>query len=230
MSRMFLIPINGELRPMRTWNCFVGCDYFCTYCNARQLALTRLQNSPRYQDGFKPHLVESELSRRFKPGEFIFVGYMGDISFASRDEAYCILSIIRKFPQTDFLLCSKNPACFFDWDLNIPPNVFPGTTIETNWDLGLSKSPAPLHRYKAMRALGHQKKFISIEPICDFDLGEMLTWMEEIKPEIVEVGADNYHNNLPEPKWYKVKSLLHGLRNFCPTVIEKSGLHRLERR
>jgi len=78
-----------------------------------------------------------------------------------------------------------------------------------------------------MRALDHPKKFISIEPICDFDLDEMLSWMEEIKPDIIEVGADNYHNDLPEPPWEKVEKLLAGLKTICPTVVEKDGLDRL---
>jgi len=49
----------------------------------------------------------------------------------------------------------------------------------------------------------------------------------DINPEIVEVGADNYNNNLPEPSPYKVNILLTELRKFGRTVIEKQGLDRL---
>ncbi|KKM69471.1 hypothetical protein LCGC14_1450480, partial [marine sediment metagenome] len=55
--------------------------------------------------------------------------------------------------------------------------------IETNRDYHLTRAPGPLYRYIAMRALTHPKKFLSIEPICDFDLDEMLSWIKEIAPQ-----------------------------------------------
>ncbi len=195
-SRMF--QVGG--RSMKTWNVHVGCDFLCTYCSARRTALTRLRNSPRYKDGFNPHMVRSEYGRRFKPGDFVFVGYMG----------------------------TKSPLHYFHWDLLWPENLYLGATMETNRDYHLTRAPAPLYRYIAMRALTHPKKFLSIEPICDFDLDEMLSWIKEIAPQIIEVGADNYHNSLTEPPWEKVEQLLEGLENICPTVVRKVGLERLE--
>lgn len=224
MSRMFKTV-------SRTWNVFKGCRFECTYCNARKMAKTRLKDMPRYRDGFTPHLVVEELGRRFRPGEFIFVGYMGDISFATRDEVGFILAqTIEFFSETSFLFCSKNPAVYFSWELTYPDNLYLGTTIETNRDYGLSQAPPPLERFRAMAELRHARKFISIEPVMDFDLEVMTRWLKEIKPDIVEIGADNYHNHLPEPPWEKVEALLEALREFVPRVIEKDRLHRLERR
>ncbi|MCL0048393.1 hypothetical protein M1N20_02975 [Dehalococcoidia bacterium] len=74
----------------------------------------------------------------------------------------------------------------------------------------------------------HPHKFISIEPIMDFDLEVLTQWLDRIKPGIVEVGADNYCNHLPEPPWWKVEALLKNLRGICPRVVEKEGLERLE--
>ena len=222
-SRMF--HVGG--RPMRTWNCHVGCFFECTYCNARRLATTRLKHSPRYKDGFPPHMVREEFGRRFKPGDFVFVGYMGDISFASRPIIIDLCRIIQEQPQVDFLFCSKSPVHYWSWNLQWPDNLYLGATIETNRDYKLTQAPAPFYRYLAMSALSYPKKFLSIEPICDFDLDVMLSWILEIKPDIIEVGADNYHNNLPEPPWDKVKQLLSSLRESIPTVIEKVGLENL---
>jgi len=224
-SRMFQV----DGKPMKTWNCFVGCLFECTYCNARKTALTRLKNSPRYRDGFNPHLVESELGRRFQPGDFVFVGYMGDICFAPRPVIVDLLSRIAGQPKVNFLFCSKEPRLYHTWNLKWPDNLYLGATIETDADLGLSEAPSPGQRYNAMRHLNHPRKFVSIEPICDFNLVRLLKWMYDIGPEIVEVGADNYHNNLPEPAWEKVALLLDGLKQFCPNVVEKIGIHRLER-
>jgi len=214
---------------MRTWNCHVGCFFECTYCNARRLATTRLKHSPRYKDGFSPHMVREEFGRRFKPGDFVFVGYMGDICFASRPIIIDICRIIQEQSAVNFLFCSKNPSIYGHWNLHWPENIYLGSTIETNRDYKLTRAPAPFYRYLAMRALDHPKKFLSIEPICDFDLDVMLSWITEINPQIIEVGADNYHNGLPEPPWDKVNHLLSSLRECIPTVIEKVGLHRLAR-
>ncbi|KKM06661.1 hypothetical protein LCGC14_1741740 [marine sediment metagenome] len=215
-------------KPMATWNVHVGCDFLCTYCNARRAALTRLRNSPRYKDGFSPHLVKQELGRKFKPGSFVFVGYMGDISFASRPIIIDLTCRIAERPEVDFLFCTKSPLHYWYWHIVWPENLYLGATIETNRDYHLTRAPAPLYRYIAMRALDHPKKFLSIEPVCDFDLDEMLSWIAKIDPQIIEVGADNYHNGLPEPPWEKVDKLLTSLKANFPTVVEKVGLGRLK--
>jgi len=212
----------------RTWNVFKGCRFNCTYCSARGLALHRLSKSPRYADGFRPGLVEQELRRTFKPGEFIFVAYMGDIAFATSGEVGRILDRIEQFPDTRFLFCSKSPRCYSLWGRRIPDNVVLGTTIETNRDHGLSLAPSPLVRFSWLTAICHSHKFVSIEPVMDFDIDHMLNWLITIRPEIIEVGADNYHNRLPEPQPEQLEGLLAALRSFCPAVIEKDGLERLK--
>jgi hypothetical protein len=63
----------------------------------------------------------------------------------------------------------------------------------------------------------------------DFRAKTLVRWIGHIKPEIVEVGADNYGNGLVEPSWDKVQELLWGLKRFCPVVVEKPGLERLRR-
>ncbi|GAH95428.1 unnamed protein product, partial [marine sediment metagenome] len=134
----------------------------------------------------------------------------------------------------------------------MPENVYLGTTIETNdyfyklivpkevatsageiiairEENKITDAPAPFSRYEAMidPGLKQFRKFVSIEPIMDFDLETMLNWMNEIAPAIIEVGADNYGHHLREPSWYKVQYLLGGLRTICPNVKEKTGLERL---
>lgn len=225
MSRMFLI----DGKPMKTWPIFVGCDFNCSYCNARRLALTRLKHNPRYKDGFKPHLVESELSRKFKPSDFIFVAYMGDIAWCPREYVERILARIRILPGNNFLFCSKNPGVYEKWNVEFPSNLYLGTTLESNRDYRLTKAPPPLIRLKDLVKIPWPRKVVSIEPIMDFDLEIFVSWLHWLKPAIIEVGADNYHNHLREPSGSKVASLLEHLRGFCPTVVEKEGLERLKR-
>jgi hypothetical protein len=212
-----------------TWNVFKGCRFNCTYCSARSLALRRLSHSPRYADGFRPRLIEEELQRTFKPGEFIFVAYMGDIAFATTGEVDRILDRVERFPGTRFLFCSKNPRCYSDWGRRLPDNVVLGTTIETNKNHDFSLAPHPFLRYIWLRIIQHPHKFVSIEPVMDLDTDKLVLWLYRIQPEIIEVGADNYHNHLPEPQPEQLEGLLAALRSFCPTVIEKDGLERLKK-
>jgi hypothetical protein len=213
---------------MKTWNIFVGCRFNCSYCSARNLALTRLKHSPRYQGGFEPHVIESEITRQFKPGDFVFIAYMGDISFADPTDVNFILAKVGRNPEVRFLMCTKDPMFYRKMGRPLPPNLYLGTTIETNRDYKLSLAPDPFERYDALLYFPHPHKFVSIEPICDFDLVRLFLWITRLKPEIVEVGADNYHNGLPEPSWEKVEKLLRGLRDHGINVVEKVGLHRLE--
>ncbi|MBA7703102.1 hypothetical protein ES703_111884 [subsurface metagenome] len=204
----------------QTWNTFVGCSFECTYCNARKAALTRLRHLERYKDGFKPHLVESELTRTFKPGQFIFVAYMGDISFATTTEIVRILQRIREFPLTNFLIQSKNPKRFQYWGVDFPSNVYLGTTIETNRDYGLTLAPYPRARYQNFPPLYYQRLFLSIEPIMDFDLDILTRWVAVIKPEIIEVGYDNYGNSLPEPSQAKTMELISQLKKLAEVKLK----------
>jgi len=236
----------------RTWNPEVGCLHGCIYCWARELATTKLKNSPRYRDGFKPNFFPNELKKRFKPGEFVFVSSMGDLFgwWVPREWIESVLTTIAKWPETTFLLQTKNPFRFRNFVGELPQNVYLGTTIETtsylhaiDEQLGrqsivlvepgkITWAQDPIDRYFAMTepCLQRFRKFLSIEPIMDFDLEEMVQWISEIRPGIVELGADNYGNNLPEPPWSKVEALLARLREICPEVKEKEGLERLKER
>ena len=222
-SKMFLV----DGKPMKTWNPFKGCLFFCIYCWARDLAEGKLSHLDKYWDGFFPAFHEREIKRKFKPGQFVAVSLMGDVYWAKPEWRDAILERIGQFLDTNFLFQSKAPVLFNSADWPKLENIYYGTTIETNRDYGLSLAPPPYDRYRCFAGLSHARKLVSIEPICDFDLEVMVKWMREIKPEIIEVGADNYRHHLPEPPWSKVAQLLKELGEICPNVVEKEGLERL---
>ncbi len=221
MNRMFTF--NGKR--MKVWNLFTGCNFNCSYCWARKLAEGRVKHS--YPDGFIPTTHPERFNKHFKPNDFVFVTSMGDISFAPSIVEDYIVTVANRYPETSFLLCSKEPDIFRKVKFH-SPNIYLGTTLETNRDTSpFSRAPATRERYYSLRFLSHKHKFLSLEPLMDFDLLTFVQWITNIGPEIVEVGADNWRNNLPEPEPNKVNDLLVYLKQICPNVIEKDGLERL---
>jgi len=169
----------------------------------------------------------------------------GDVAFAHDNEIERILAEIRVRDNKTFLIQSKDPRIFLRWQriFDLPDNLLLGTTIETNrvvfTDLytkikhkyknraqvhylycKISKAPYPIIRYTAMTELNH-RKFVTIEPILDFDLNIMVWWIKDIKPEVVWIGYDNHRCYLPEPELLKTKALIAKLEQITE-VIPKS--------
>jgi len=212
-SRMFNIV--GE-----TWNPITGCMHYCRYCWARQLALTKLKITERYRQGFKPRFNEEELKKNFKEG-VVFVSDMGDIFSPGVKKEWVIKVIkhIARFTNTYFLFLTKNPQKYKEFIDIMPPNAILGATIETNRDdlyikYRISHAPLPSLRYRAMKELDWPLKFVSIEPILDFDLNVFVECIKEINPFMVYVGYDNYGNKLPEPPLEKTMALIDELSEF----------------
>ena len=108
-------------------------------------------------------------------------------------------------------------------------NVLLGTTIETNrWagEYKVSQAPHPVYRAMGLNGLLGFKKYVSIEPVMDFDMGEMLTFIKWIKPQFVSIGADSKRCKLPEPPKEKVIELVAELRKTTEVKL-KPNLKRL---
>lgn len=211
-----------------TWNPVSGCTYNCKYCWARSLATTKLKNSHRYSNGFKPSLNEVEFRKKFKKGDFVFVSDMGDLFGRSVPANWIqkVLKHIQLFPEALFLFLTKNPSRYDEFISEMPSNAILGATIETNNDqrireLNISSAPPVSERYLAMKNIEWEKKFVSIEPILDFDLQIFSKWIEEIYPFLVYVGYDNYKHNLPEPIMNKTMKLINSI-NKDSLVIKKT--------
>lgn len=228
MSKMF--KIDGKV--MKTWNPFTGCEFDCKYCwvDGVIAKLLRMGNTAYKACGKAPTFHPERLKAKFRPGDTVFVSDMGDISFASWSEIGEIIDVISAHPQTDFLFMTKSPGIYtagFYW----PSNVIQGTTIETNrYMIDYSKAPPPAARFGAMMPGGpnhHPRKLISIEPIMDFDVDFFASLLVAVKPEIIQIGADNYNNGLPEPEGNKVIELIDTLREAGIRVEIKEGLKRI---
>jgi len=221
--------VTGKMFPWinETWNPVKGCLHNCRYCWARSLAEGKLKNTPRYRDGFRPRLNPEELGKRFGKGASVFVSDMGDLfgEWVPGEWISKVLNCIKRSPEAEFLLLTKNPIRFLEFRGEIPGNCVFGATIETNrhYD-GVSRAPDWRERWMAMEKLGEDphRKFISIEPIMDFDTEEILSHVKAIKPCMVAVGYDNYSNRLPEPSLEKVEWLIGELETAGIKVVRKT--------
>ena len=89
----------------------------------------------------------------------------------------------------------------------------------------MQNSPTPKSRALNIAVYGWNK-YITIEPIMDFDLKEMIELIKICNPAQVNIGADSGNNKLPEPSAGKILELIEALKEF--TVIDqKKNLSRI---
>ena len=207
----------------RTWNPVVGCLHKCSFCYARNLAETKLKHLPRYQNGFTPKLVESELRRRFHQG-FIFVSDMGDLwgKWVPKEWIEKVLEVVRESPKATFLFLTKNPRRYHDFLEVMPLNVVLGATIESDLILTseYTRAPSPRDRGQAMFDIFERPKMVSIEPIMDFDPLGLAGWIKAIGPQFTYVGYDNHGHHLPEPPLEKTQALIMVLGQFTEVRLK----------
>ncbi len=143
-----------------------------------------------------------------------------------------VIKHVRRFPDTWFLFLTKNPLRYHEFLDVMPSNIVLGATIETNRDeyyagtagTPVSEAPPPTARFHAMKSLEWPLKYISIEPILDFDLEIFSSWIKEIDPIMIHVGYDNYGNKLPEPPLAKTLRLIEEASKY--TIVLSATLRR----
>jgi len=171
------------------------------------------------------HFDESELKTDLGEGNIIFVGSSCDMWAAAIPAHYIrkTLALCCLFPNNRYLFQSKNPKGFGGWQF--PPLTILGITLESNRCSNVSKAPCPQFRYTPLATMNYPR-MVSIEPIMDFDLEEMVDWIKQIRPEFVSIGADSKGHNLPEPPADKVRALIKSLKEITEVKV-KDNLNRL---
>ena len=206
---------------------FIGgrCPHNCSYCYVPKL---KSQIARKRYLPMTLFLIEKEFKKPMGSGKTIFIQSCGD-SFANGvpDEWIDrILEFCGRYDNT-YLFQTKNPERFWQFMNKFPKKSILGTTIETNKDFKISTAPKPIERYKAMLMLDKQfETMVSIEPIMDFDVVELVSWIRQIHPKFVSIGADSKKSNLTEPNKEKIEFLLMELDKFTEVKI-KENLKRL---
>ncbi len=210
-----------------TWNPLAGeCPHKCVYCSTK--ALMRYPSTAAKYSG-EPRLDEKCLKDNLGQGNFIFVCAQNDLFADEVDwmDIAQIMAVCEAHPLNRYLLQTKNPIRYIGLDHYT--NFIFGTTIETNRDqVEVSSAPSVDSRVIWMKEVAKfRKTMVTIEPILDFDLAEMVDLVTTCKPEWVNIGADSKGHKLPEPNAEKVLELKGSLEFMGIKVIGKDNLERL---
>jgi len=192
------------------------CSHLCTYCYMK-----------RWGKLNPIHLDERDLKLDLGKGETVFVCYTADL-FADDIPAEWIEKVLDhlcRYPDNRYLLQTKNPKRMLDFTDKFPPDVFLGTTIETNrTNYYESKAPTFLERAEALGELSKLglETMVTIEPIMDFDLEELVDLVVTANPVWVNVGADSKSHDLPEPDPKKVSALISALKEKTDVELKRN--------
>lgn len=202
------------------WSPIKGkCSHDCSYCYMKRWKLPPL------------HIDKKEMRTNLGEGNFIFVCHTCDM-FAEDVPKEWITRVLSKCQNyfNSYLFQTKNPSRLFEFLESYPPKRVYGTTIETNRNIVKTNAPPVFERAKALSELRRIKQttMVTIEPIFDFDLDDLVELVVLANPEWVNIGADSKGHNLPEPSAEKVKMLIEILQEKT-TVKLKRNLQRIYR-
>ena len=199
-----------------TWNTIKGqCYHDCSYCYMK-----------RWKNLKPARFDEKEMKTDLGKGKFIFVGSSNDLfsvrngyDWISRTLYHCT-----KYPENKYLFQTKNPEEMSYWGNALPDNTVICTTLESNrhYSGHMNNSPHPSSRQLYFRNMIHFDKYITIEPILEFDLLDFVEMIKNCNPIQVNIGADTGNNNLPEPSWFQVESLIKELEQFTKVKLKKN--------
>jgi len=222
---MGLNKTNGNMYPWvtHTWNPLSGkCQHYCQYCYMNRSFMGNLE---KYKGDVR--LDNGALEVDLGSNNTIFVGSATDLfgKWVPEHVIKKILKYCNKFLNS-YLFQSKDPGRMAGFIEFLPSNSIIATTLETNRDYNISSAPQPSQRYQDFLSINHPRKMISIEPIMDFDLKEFLSWIKDISPEFISIGADSKNNSLDEPSPQKIRALISGIKQFTE-IREKKNLKRV---
>lgn len=229
------MPLNKSSGNMYPWvthmHTHLGgqCPHKCTYC---YVETPRFGRPKRYTGPLR--LIEDEFKEKYGKGKTIFMEHKNDFLAAEVPDEFIVRIIkhAREWPDNTYVWQTKNPERYFSEAIRpFPEASIYGTTIETNrWMPDISNAPPPKDRVLAMERLSVvSRKFVTIEPVLDFDVDILAEWIARINPEFLNLGADSKGHGLPEPSVEKIMQLVEKLHGYGIELREKHNLNRLKK-
>jgi DNA repair photolyase len=181
-------------------------------------------------------LIESEFDVRYGTGKTIFVENCNDLFCTEVPDAWIarVISHCLQWKGNTYVFQTKNPERYFGFLPDFPDGTILGTTIETNREIpNIGTAPPPVERMRAMQRLQARccvrvRRFVTIEPVLDFDVDVLAGWIASIRPAFLNLGADSKGHGLPEPSVEKVLALTEKLHEHGIELREKHNLQRLK--
>ena len=193
-----------------TWNPVIGCKPIsegCRNCYAEAIATDFAKRGIKhYEEIINPNKTKwkgnakfikerLEQPKNWKKPRMIFTCSMSDICHPniSDKELAAIFSIMQEANQHQYQVLTKRPERLIKaqkW-LDIPPNVWIGTSIENN---------KVLHRIKQLREINADIRFLSCEPLLEDISEELKKHLQYIHWVIVGGESGPNHRHL-EYQW-----------------------------
>jgi DNA repair photolyase len=219
----------GNMYPdVETWNPLAGeCPHQCSYCSTHSLMRYPVIKA-KYSGQLR--LDYKAFGRNLGKDRTWFVCAQNDLFAEAVPEHWIheVFSHCKKFDNIYFFQ-TKNPDRYLRVINEFPPKSILCTTIETNRSYPcMAYSPSPAERAYAMSSILTMPIHVTIEPIMDFDLKEMVQLIKMCDPQKVNIGADSKGNHLPEPSKENLLELISELQKFT-TIDRKTNLARLLR-
>lgn len=217
----------------KTWNPLSGqCPHLCKYCSSNNLKKRFPAINAKYSGELR--LDDKAMKQSLGKGNTWFIVGQNDL-FADEVPYEIIKSIIGKcteYPNNNYFFQSKNPSrMYYCRDILAPLRPVLCTTIETNriYPEFMGKTVSPYYRAQYMRKLSYSfVTALTIEPIMDFDIDELLALIQTAKPDYINIGADSKKNGLPEPSKDKILDLMESINLVTGIEIrKKTNLKRL---
>lgn len=201
------------------------CQHHCSYCYVDN---PRFGRPEKYTGPIR--LIKPELDVRYGEGKTIFIENCGDLFSTAVPTLYIVQILLhcQKYPENIYVFQTKNPMRYHEFTGKFPPRTMLGTTVETNRDTRISFAPPPAVRCGAMASI-YLRKFITIEPVLDFDVDELLRLLLVARPSFVNIGADSKGHGLDEPTPDKIEALIKGLKKHGIEIKQKRNLERLQK-
>ena len=205
-----------------------ACPHGCSYCYVKAID----KRFGRSNHAGPVRLDEKELAVNYGTGKTIFIEHTNDLFAVGVPDEF-IVKILRhcRAWKNYYVFQTKNPSRVTQFYDELPHHNYIGTTIETNryYPKIMGRSPLPAVRAEGMARISKMSiKFVTVEPILNFDVEELVKLIATVQPEFVNLGADSKGHGLPEPSWRKVVALIGALDRLGIEIRQKSNLTRLK--